>query len=108
MAIVELPAESRTDADINIGVIWKAALDRYEKIIIVKIESLAEAANVDDILNEIYEGEITFKDYRYDSFKLDKFRTLVSKNLDRIDKVGNIIALTTSTRVVFHNLIDIT
>jgi hypothetical protein len=97
MVTVELPVESKADANTDIGAVWKAALDRFEKITMVKIESLAGAANVDDILNEIHERETTFKDYRHDGSKLDKFRTLVSKSLDRIDKVGNMVALATST-----------
>lgn len=97
MATLEPPVKSEADATIDIGVIWKEAVDSYEKTTMVKIESLARASNVDEILNDIREREIKFKDYRHDGSKLDKFRTLVSKSLNPIDKVGNMVALAAST-----------
>ena len=97
MATLEPPVESKADATIDIGVIWREAVDSYEKTTIVKIESLARATNVDEILNDIRERETKFKGYRHDGSKLDKFRTLISKSLNPIDKVGNMVALAAST-----------
>ncbi len=57
-----------------------------------KMETLAGASSVDVILDDIHEKETKFKRYRHDGSKLDKFRTLVSKSLDPIDKVGNLVA----------------
>ena len=81
----------------NIATIWKSAVDRYEQITKVKIQNLAQASNVDDILNNIHEQETKFKDYRHSGSKPDKFRTLVKKCLDPINKVGDIVASAAST-----------
>ena len=82
----EPPVESGADATIDVGAIWRVAMDRYEEITTVKIESLTGVRNVDEILKDIREREREFKDYRHDGSKLDKFRTLVSMSLNPIDK----------------------
>ena len=97
MATLEQPVESEAGATIDIGVIWREAVSSYEKTTMVKIESLARASNVDEILNDVRERETKFKCYRHDGSKLDNFRTLVSKSLNPIDKVGNMVALAAST-----------
>jgi len=97
MAILEPPVEAKADATIDVGAIWRVAMDRYEELTMVKIESLAGASNVDEILSDIHERGTKFKGYRHDGSKLDKFRTLVSKSLNPIDKVGNMVALAAST-----------
>ncbi len=97
MSTLEPPVESEADATIDIGVIWGEAVVEFEKTTMVKIESLAGASNVDEILNDVRERETKFKGYRHDGSKLDKFRTLVSKSLNPIDKVGNMVALAAST-----------
>jgi len=90
MVTVNLPVRSRTTVTTDIGAIWKAAIDHYEEITKVKIESLAVANNVDEILEEIHGRETKFKGYRHDGSKLDKFRSLVSKSLGPIEKLSNI------------------
>lgn len=97
MANLEPPVESKAGATIDVGAIWKVAMDRYEEITTVKIESLTGASNVDEILKDIRERETKFKGFRHDGSKLDKFRTLVSKSLNPIDTVGNMVALAAST-----------
>ena len=97
MATIEFPVELKADAAIEFGAIWKVAIDRYEEITMVKIQSLAGANNVDEILNHIHERETEFKGYRHDGSKLDKFRTLVSKSLNPIEKVGDMVASAAST-----------
>ncbi len=97
MANVELPVESKADAIVDFSTIWKVAIDRYEEITMVKIQSLARANNVDEILNGIHERERKFKSYRHDGSKLDKFRTLVSNSLNPIKKVGDMVASAAST-----------
>ncbi len=90
MATVGAGAE--TSAPTDIGVIWKAAIDRYEEITMVKIKSLVEDNKVDDILVNIHERETMFKDYRHDGSKLDKFRSLVGKSLSPIEKLSNVVS----------------
>jgi hypothetical protein len=92
MATVELSIRSRADNTTDVGAIWKAAIVRYEEITTVKIESLARANNVEEILDEIHERETKFKGYRHNGSKLDKFRSLVSKSLGPIEKLGSIVA----------------
>lgn len=94
---IESPVESKADATIEFGAIWKVAINRYEEITMVKIQSLAEANNVDEILNDIHERETKFKGYRHDGSKLEKFRTLVSKSLNPIEEVGDMVASAAST-----------
>lgn len=84
------------DATTDIGEIWKEAIDSYQQITKVKIESLTPAGNVDEVLSATRESEIKFKGYRHDGTKLDKFRTLVSKSLGPIEKVGSIVASSAS------------
>lgn len=96
MATLE-PPFSKADPTTDIGTIWKEAIDRYEEITMVKIQSLARAKDVDEILNDVREKETKFKSYRHDDSKLDKFRTLVSKSLSPIEKVGDVIASAAST-----------
>jgi len=85
-----LPVRSRITVTTDIGAIWKAAIDRYEEITKVKIESLAGANNVDEILEGIHRRETKFQGFRHDGSKLDKFRSLVRKSLGPIEKLSNI------------------
>ncbi|TGO07453.1 hypothetical protein BTUL_0275g00150 [Botrytis tulipae] len=97
MASIELPVRTRIDATTDVGAIWKAAIVRYEDITKVKIESAAKANNVDEILKNIREREDMFKGYRHDGSKVDKFRSLVSKSLDPIEKLGNVVGQAATT-----------
>jgi hypothetical protein len=93
MATVELPVDLvSVDATTDVGAIWKEAIDRYEEITKVKIESLTRASNVDEVLSETRKRKTLFQSYRHGETKLDKFRTLVSKSLSPIDKVGSMVA----------------
>ena len=87
MAALELPVESKTD----VGALWKAAISRYEKITMVKIQSLAGADNVDEILMHIHDKEKKFTAHRHDGSKTQRFRTLVSKVLGPIEKLSSIV-----------------
>ncbi|KAL8648633.1 MAG: hypothetical protein Q9210_004877 [Variospora velana] len=92
MTVTRPPVEPETDAAADIAAIWQTAINRYEEITMEKMETLAGAGSVDVILDDIHEKETKFKRYRHDGSKLDKFRTLVSKSLDPVDKVGNLVA----------------
>ena len=97
MATLIPPVDPKADATIDVGAIWRKAIDRYEKITMIKIESLTGVSNVDEILNDIQERETKFKVYRHDGSKFDKFRTLVSRSLNLVTKVGDIVTSATST-----------
>ena len=97
MSTVEMPIESEADSITDFSTIWKGAMDRYEEITMVKIQSLAGANNVDEILNDIHERETKFKGYRHDGSKLDKFRMLVSKSLNPVEKLSDMVASAAST-----------
>ncbi|KAL9611964.1 MAG: hypothetical protein Q9167_003404 [Letrouitia subvulpina] len=110
MATVKSSVGSKHNSIIDIDAIWREAIDRYEAITSIKIKLLAGASNVDDILNGIRERETAFKGFRHDGSKLDKFRTLVSKSLDTINKLGEMIASTASMHCIFtavRYLIDV-
>jgi hypothetical protein len=88
MATVGLPVDATTD----VGAIWKEAIDRYEDITKVKIESMARARNVDEVLRETRDRDTKFRAFRHDETKMDNFRTLVSRSLGPIEKVGSMVA----------------
>jgi hypothetical protein len=85
------------DTTTDVGAIWKAAIDRYEKITKVKVESLSGTSNMDQILAEIQERETAFERYRHDGSRLDRFRTLVKNSLAPIQMLGDIVAHATKS-----------
>src|SRR5436305_14173668 len=92
MATVESSIRSETAVTNDVGTLWKAAIDRYEEITMIKMESLAGANNVDEILDEIRGRGTKFKGHRHDGSKSDKFGSLVSKSLGPIQTLSNIVA----------------
>lgn len=95
MATVELSIRSKTAATTDVGAIWKAAIDRYEEITMVKIKTLTGANNVDEILDETQD--------RHDGSISDKFRSLVGKSLGPIEKLSSIVASAASTVETLEN-----
>ena len=84
--------ESGMDASSDVGEIWNEAVDRYEKDTETKFKKIKRVNNADDVLAHIQVIEGTFKKHRHDGSKTDKFRTLMSKALDPIDRIGNVVA----------------
>lgn len=97
MATVELTVGSGTAPATDIGTIWKAAIDRYEEITMVKIEALARANNMDEILLEIQGRETKFLSYRHNGSRIEKLRSLMSRTLNPVGKLSNIVASAAST-----------
>ncbi|MCJ1394650.1 hypothetical protein MMC18_007530 [Xylographa bjoerkii] len=97
MTTSDLHFNSTIEPTIDIGAMWKAAIDRYETITKVKIESLSGAHNIDQILAEIEKRQAKFDRYRHDGSKLDKFRTLVKNSLAPIQVLGDIVSQATKT-----------
>jgi fungal STAND N-terminal Goodbye domain len=97
MTTAELSIRSKPATTTDVGTIWKAAIEQYEKITKVKIEFLARANNVDEILAEIHKREKNFKDYRHDGSKSDKIRSFARKSLGSIEKLSNIVGPAVST-----------
>ncbi len=97
MATTSNPTEPRVDASTNFDEIWKEAVGRYEKDTGTKFKDLDEAKNADDVLTQIQEREEKFKGHRHNRSKTDKFRTLVSKALDPIDRLISMVAGLAST-----------
>ena len=83
--------------------IWERAIEGFEELSLEKIDHLPKANNVDEILVHVRERESKFKLYRHDGSKVDKFRTLVSKSLDPVDKIGNMVA-TAATVVWLYSM----
>lgn len=97
MTTVKLHVESTIGPTTDVGAMWKAAVDRYEDTTKFKIQSLAGAISVDEILGQIHERETKFTTHRHDGSKLDKFRTLVRNSLVPIAMLGDIVAKATKT-----------
>ncbi len=96
MTTLSLSVKSKADVIIEFDAIWRVVIDHYEKITMIKIQSLVKVKNVNEILNDIHERETKFKAHRHDDSKLNKFRTLVSKSLNFIKKLSDMIALIAS------------
>jgi hypothetical protein len=94
MTTIDLHAESTIEPT-EVAAIWKAAIDRYETITKVKIESLSEASNIDQILAAIQERQAKLERHRHDGSKLDKFRILVKNSLAPIQMLGDIVSQAT-------------
>ncbi|KAK3686838.1 hypothetical protein LTR37_019429 [Vermiconidia calcicola] len=84
-------ATSATDT----GLIWKAAVDQYEKVAKVNMLSLKSADNVEQILSLMQEKESKFDKKRHDGSKLEKLRSLVKKSLNPIQLLSDVASKTT-------------
>lgn len=76
----------------DVDKIWQAAIRRYKETTKVDLGSLTVAKSVDDILLEINDRDEGFKRKRHDKTKLDKFRTLVSKSLQPIQTITEVVS----------------
>lgn len=104
-AASEAPAAA--DAATDIGVLWTAALMRYEEITTVKLDSLDGVNSIDGILNEISSRETKFKTFRHSGSKIERFRSTVKNGLAPIEKLGSIAASAASTvRQLYYGLIE--
>lgn len=91
MAVTKPPFNNNNDNH-DIGAIWQTAIDRYEAITTFKLDSLASATSVEEILSEIREEDTKFKTFRHDGSRVDRFRSLVSKSLRPIEVLSQITA----------------
>jgi hypothetical protein len=106
MATVDLPVVlGPVDTTTDVGEIWKEAVNRYEEIAKVKVESLPQVNSIDAVLSETRKRDRIFQSYRHDETKLDKFRTLVSKSLSPIEKASTIVASAASIVRKQHRLL---
>ena len=85
-------ARSPGSTNQDVGSIWQTAIDQYEAITTIKLHSLARANSVEEILSEIREEDSTFKTFRHDGSRVDKFRSLVSRSLRPIQVLSEITA----------------
>ena len=69
----------------NVGEIWEKALDRFQDDVALKLQGLVKAHSVEEILSEIHGKEASFRHWRHDDSKLDKFRARVSQSLEPVD-----------------------
>lgn len=97
MATVQPPVDARADDVDDVGVIWKEAIVRYEINNKCKIQSLDGASSVNEILIKIRNAEKNFDLYRHDGSRLNRLMTLVSKSLNLVDKISNVVASAAST-----------
>jgi hypothetical protein len=96
MATVGSPLDQTANLETDFSAVWKIAINRYEEIAMVKIQSLAGASSVDEVLSEIHDKEAKFKNFRHDGSKLDKFRTLIKKSLAPIEALSGMVVNSTS------------
>lgn len=76
----------------DVGAIWRAAIDRYKDITQVDLGSIEAANTVEDVLSEIDIREEELKRTRHDGSKTDRFRSLVSRSLNSIETVSEVVA----------------
>lgn len=93
----QLPNSAPNPILSDVGSIWQNAVEHYERTTGVKIEQLAKAQNVQQILDDIGGKESRFRLHRHDGSKIDKFRTLVSQSLSPIQSVADIVAHATKS-----------
>ncbi|KAL4784665.1 hypothetical protein BJX76DRAFT_212116 [Aspergillus varians] len=86
----------RTPSHTDLGKIWEQAIQRYNQATGTRIESLAKARNLEEVLNEIQDKRTVFGRRRHGNSKSDRFRSLVAKALLPIEKLSEIVAQGTS------------
>ncbi|KAL8716183.1 MAG: hypothetical protein Q9220_000088 [cf. Caloplaca sp. 1 TL-2023] len=72
--------------------IWKAAIQRYEDITAVKLQSIAKATKLDDVLQVVHDKETKFKTFRHDGSRVDRFRGLLAKSLKPVEALAHLTA----------------
>ncbi|KAL8853771.1 MAG: hypothetical protein Q9221_001414 [Calogaya cf. arnoldii] len=92
-----MPAKPPVNKNHDIRAIWHIAIDQYEAITTFKLDSLASANNVEEILSEIRKEDTKFKVKRHDGSRVDRFRSLVSKSLRPIEVFSQITAKAASS-----------
>lgn len=94
----ELSIRPKTPAaTTDVGVIWKAAIERYEEITTMRMDLLTGVNNVNEILDQIHTRETKFKAFRHSGSRTDRFRSVVSKSLVPIEKLSSIVASAAAT-----------
>lgn len=76
----------------DVGAIWRTAIDRYKDITQVDLGSIEAANSVEDVLSEIDIREEEFRRTRHDGSKTDRLRSLVSRSLNSIETVSEVVA----------------
>ncbi|KAJ5154427.1 uncharacterized protein N7500_009866 [Penicillium coprophilum] len=76
----------------DFGAVWRTAVDRYKDITQVDLGSIEAANTVEDVLSEIDIREEEFKVSRHNGSKTDKFRSLVSRSLNSIEMVSQVVS----------------
>lgn len=75
----------------DIGALWEAALDRYERVSGVRVQMLGGSNNLDAVLAQVHERSVSFEKYRHNNSKIDKFRSLVKESLEPILTLGEVV-----------------
>lgn len=57
-----------------------------------KVDFLPSATSVDDLVGALLDKETSFKKFRHNGSKLDKFRILLDKIMKRINFVSDVVA----------------
>lgn len=72
--------------------IWQTAIHDYEAATGTSLDSSTQARTLEDVLGEIKDRESKFEFKRHNSSKIDRFRTVVKKSLQPIEKLSEIAA----------------
>ncbi|CAI4219124.1 unnamed protein product [Parascedosporium putredinis] len=81
----------------DLGLLWKAAADRYVKTAKINIESLDQATSMNSILAEIEKSKLLVEGNRHDGSKSARFRTLVKNSLNSIELLSAVVAHATKS-----------
>ncbi|KAI9040298.1 uncharacterized protein KD926_008388 [Aspergillus affinis] len=79
-----------TNRTTDVEEIWQTAICDYEAATGTSLDSLVRARTLEDVLREIKDKESKFEFKRHHGSKIDKFRTLVKKSLQPIEKLSEI------------------
>jgi len=91
MELIQPRAGQAADQVVDAVQIWKAALDEYQRITGVRLQTLDSVSNIDDLLAQVNKDEEKFNRYRHNGSKFDRFRTLIRHSLGPIGELGNIV-----------------
>ena len=81
----------------DISALWKDALFRYEAKTGVRLDSVAEAGSLEEVISHIQENQARFGKKRHSGSKFDRFRTLVKRSLEPIAPLGKIVGHATKS-----------
>ena len=73
--------------DVISSQLWREAIVQYNEKWNFDIDSLPKVQNLDEVLSVIKSSESSFSLHRHNGNKLDKIRSMISKNLKPVERI---------------------